>query len=86
VTRPPIAARVPAYRELAAVWPVLLGDVMRFALQAGDPSVKCGRLETFAFLVQLPEQVEAQATRQAEVDARRAERAAVTNGHPGARR
>jgi hypothetical protein len=60
MNRPPLAARVPAYRELAAVWPVLLAA--------------------------LPEQVAAQATRQAEVDARRAGRAASSNGHPGARR
>jgi len=81
MTRPPIAARVPAYHELAPVWPVLLGDVLRFALQAADPPVKCGRLEVFAFLVTLPQQVDEQATRQAELDARRAERAAAVNGH-----
>ena len=87
MTRPPIEHRVPAYRDLASVWPTLLSDVMHFAMQSNDPAVKCGRLETFAFLVQLPQQVEEQAARAAEVDARRAERAAASNGHaPAARR
>jgi hypothetical protein len=81
MTRPPILERVPAYRELATVWPTLLNDVMRFAMNAsGDPAVRCGRLETFAFLCQLPEQVEDQAAYQAERETRRAERAA-SNGH-----
>ena len=86
MTRPPIAARVPAYHELAPVWPVLLGDVLRFALQASDASVKCGRLEVFAFLVTLPQQVEEQVARQAEIDARRAARTAADNGHAAGRR
>jgi hypothetical protein len=77
MSRPPIADRVPAYHALRAVWPTLLHDVMHFAMQSNDPAVKCGRLEMFAFLVQLPQQVEDQAARAAEVDARRAERAAA---------
>jgi hypothetical protein len=77
--RAPLEDRRAVYERLGPIWPVLLEDVRHFATAAPDATVRCGRLEVFVFLADLPNRVAGQAQRQAE-------RVSATNGHAAAGR
>jgi hypothetical protein len=77
--RTPLEDRRVMYERLAPAWPALLEDVRHFAAAAQDATVRCGRLEVFAFLSDLPQRVEGQAARQAD-------RVSAGNGHAAGRR